>query len=340
VKQILPLLSCAIIIAFTYSASARDQIRVVGSSTVFPFIAASAERFGSKEEFSTPIVESTGTGGGIKLFCGGIGDEHPDMVNASRPIKDTESAMCKQNGVTEITELPIGYDGIVIANAKQSPVYPLTKQHLFLALAREVPKDGKLAPNSYTRWKEIDPALPDTSISVYGPPPTSGTRDAFVEMVMEETCGSFPEFAKAYPNKDIMKKKCALMREDGVFVEAGENDNLIVQKLSSNKDALGIFGFSFLEQNASMVKANPIGGVQPDVDTIAQGQYGIARSLFVYVKNQHKDTVPGLHAFAKEFTGDVAVGEDGYLILKGLIPLPEETHTNVKEIAEKLEPMR
>lgn len=318
---------------------ARDQIRVVGSSTVFPFVASAAERFGRRDDYATPIVESTGTGGGIKLFCSGVGEAYPDMSNASRPIKDSEIKLCAENGVTEIVELPIGFDGIVLANAKESHVFNLTKQHLFLALAHEVPKDGKLMQNPYQSWKEIDAALPDVAIAVYGPPPTSGTRDAFVEMVMEEACEHFPEYEMTYKDKNERKKHCVQMREDGRFIEAGENDNLIVQKLTGNRDALGIFGYSFLEQNSGLVKANPVGGVEPTFGAIADGSYGIARSLFVYVKRQNNESVEGLNAFAQEFTSDAAVGDDGYLILKGLIPLPHETHEQVKAIAKDLTPM-
>lgn len=319
------------------SAYAREQIRVVGSSTVFPFIASAAERFGKKNDnFPTPIVEATGTGGGFKLFCGGIGDAYPDMTNASRPIKKSEIELCTKHGVTEIVELPVGFDGIVIANAKDGPLFALSKLLVFKALAYEVPKGGKLVANPYKTWRDIDASLPDVAISVYGPPPTSGTRDAFVEMVMDETCEKLPEFTAAYPDKETRKSHCGMVREDGVYIDSGENDNMIVQKLTGNKEALGIFGFSFLEQNAEFVKANPIDGINPTFDAIADGSYGIARSLFVYVKRQHTDVVPGIMEFSQEFTSDAAVGEDGYLILKGLIPLPPEKHKEVKAIAKDL----
>jgi len=331
-------LTLLVLIAFAVPAFARDQIRIVGSSTVFPFVAAAAEQFGRDEQFRTPIVESTGTGGGIKMFCDGLGVDYPDMVNASRAIKSTEVEQCKANKITQITELKIGYDGIVLANALKSPHYPLKLEALFLALARKVP-DGKggLKTNGYKRWKQIDASLPDVGIEVYGPPPTSGTRDAFSELVMIEGCKKFPEYAATYTDGEVLKKECAMVREDGAFIEAGENDNLIVQKLSGNQHALGIFGYSFLEQNAALVKANPIDGVMPTFDDIVAGNYEVARSLYVYVKNQQQ--VPGLREFATLLTSDAAVGDDGFLIMKGLLPLHHEEHNKMKMIAAELTPM-
>lgn len=314
----------------------RQQIRVVGSSTVFPFVAAAAEYFGRATEYKTPIVESTGTGGGLKLFCDGVGEQFPDMANASRAIKPAEVEQCATHGVTNVTELMIGYDGIVLANALNSPAFDITKAQLFLGLARDVPKGGSLVPNPYKNWQDIDASLPNLPIRVYGPPPTSGTRDAFVELVMEQGCKSFPEYEVAYPDKDEHKAHCTMVREDGAFIEAGENDNLIVQKLVSNPESLGIFGFSFLDQNASHVKANKIGGVQPSFENIADGEYGIARSLFVYIKGEHVGRVPGLGEFARSIVSDEAVGDDGYLIIKGLIPLPEKMHKKALKTAKKL----
>lgn len=330
------LLICLIIAS---GARARDEIRIVGSSTVFPFVAAAAEAFGRGTEFKTPIVESTGTGGGFKIFCEGVGDNTPDFSNASRPIKASEIALCAEAGVTEITELKIGYDGIVLANAKDSVEYDLTKEQIFLALGREVPKDGKLVENFYEKWNEIDPSLPDVNIAVYGPPPTSGTRDAFVEIVMEQACEHFPEFEVAYTDKKVRAGNCKQLREDGAFIEAGENDNIIVQKLTTNPEAIGLFGFSFLEQNSALVKGNKVGGISPTFENIASGEYGIARSLYVYAKNAHAETIPGLREFAVELTSDDAVGMDGYLIYKGLIPLPGEAHVAVKETAKELKPL-
>ena len=332
--RLYPLISCLILLPGL--ALAREQIRVVGSSTVFPFVAAAAEQFGRQSDYRTPIVESTGTGGGIKMFCDGVGERYPDMANASRQIKASEIAQCEEHGVTEIIELKLGYDGIVLANARESANYPLTREALFLALARDVPKNGKLVRNPYQRWREVDPALPDLPIAVYGPPPTSGTRDAFVELVMHEACEAFPTYKNVAVDKDAYKHSCSLMREDGGFVEAGEDDNIIVQKLMNNPEALGIFGYSFLEQNAAMVKANPIDGVNPSFEAIVAGDYHVARSLFVYVKPQHVDAVPGLAEFAQLLVSDASVGEEGYLIMKGLLPLPDAQHEAMKAQAEKL----
>lgn len=319
------------------AAHAREQIRVVGSSTVFPFVAAVAEQFGRKGEFRTPIVEATGTGGGIKMFCEGVGDRYPDMANASRQIKDSERAQCAKHGVMDITELEIGYDGIVLANARASEAYALTRKALFLALARQVPSSGTLVDNPYKTWREVDAVLPDKPIAVYGPPPSSGTRDAFVELVMEAGCKEVSEMKVLVPDEKLRKHACSAMREDGAFIEAGEDDNLIVQKLASNPDALGVFGYSFLEANGAAIKANAIDGVLPSYETIEDGRYQVARSLFVYVKQVHLGKVPGLAEFAQEMTSDSASGADGYLVLKkGLLPLGEEKHIKAKENAAQL----
>lgn len=318
---------------------AREQIRIVGSSTVFPFVAAAAEQFGRAGKFRTPIVEATGTGGGIKMFCEGIGDDYADIANASRQIKSSEIELCAKHGITSITELKIGYDGIVLANARNSPSYALTRQNLFLALTRQVPVKGKLVDNPYTRWREIDPALPDVAIEVYGPPPSSGTRDAFTELVMLDGCKLVPELIKLLPNEKAQKQHCGAIREDGVFKEAGEDDNLIVQKLINNPSALGVFGYSFLESNAANVKANAVDGVMPDYDAIESGRYHVARSLFVYIKNAHADTVPGLREFAVELTSDAASGDDGYLVVKGLLPLGDDDHEAMKQRAKGLTPL-
>lgn len=306
-------------------AEAREQIRAVGSSTVYPFATAAAETFGQGGKFKTPIVESTGTGGGFKLFCAGIGEDYPDLSNASRPITASEKELCAKNGIKDITELTIGYDGIVLANSAKAPRFNVTKKDIFTALARELPgKDGKLAPNPYTKWNEINPKLPAQSIEVYGPPPTSGTRDAFVELVMEKGCEAFPEFKTAYPDDKARKNACHMMREDGKFIEAGEDDNLIIQKLQSNATALGIFGYSFLEENKGKVQGSLIDGTAPDYAHIEDGSYGISRSLFIYVKNAHIGKTPGLAEFAKEITSTAAIGKKGYLVSRGLLPLPAE----------------
>lgn len=334
-------LSTTFLMGGIQAAEARDQIRVVGSSTVYPFTSAAAEQFGKDGKFKTPIVESTGTGGGFKLFCSGIGEGTPDINDASRPITQSETDLCKKNGVTNIVEIPIGYDGIVIANAKAGPSYNLTKKQLFMALARELPgKDGKMAKNTYHTWKEISSSLPDAKIEIYGPPTTSGTRDAFVELVMEEGCKTFPEFAAAYPDKKQYKTACTSLREDGHFIESGEDDNVIVQKLVSNHNALGIFGYSFLEANKNKVQGSMIEGVAPTMANVESGKYKISRSLYIYIKGDHLGKIPGLAEFASEMVSDTAIGADGYLIDKGLLPLHSKEHKLASERAASLKTAR
>ena len=315
-------------------AAARDQIRIVGSSTVFPFSTAVAEQFGKTSKFKTPVVESTGSGGGIKLFCAGVGTEHPDITNSSRRIKSSEVESCAKNGVKEITEVKIGFDGIVLANAKSQPTYQLTREEIFLALAKQVPSDGKMVNNPYTRWKQINDKLPNVEIEVLGPPPTSGTRDAFVELVMEHACESFDVIKKL--EKNAKKAACATMREDGKFIEAGENDNLIVQKLEANPSALGIFGFSFLDQNTDKLHGSVVEGNAPTFDAIADGKYPVSRSMYFYVKKAHVGVIPGLKEYVTEFTSENAWGPDGYLAEKGLIPLPEKMRNEVAKSSQSL----
>ncbi|MGD8324563.1 MAG: substrate-binding domain-containing protein, partial [Gammaproteobacteria bacterium] len=316
----------------------RDNISIVGSSTVYPFSTVVAEQFGRTTKFRTPTVESTGSGGGLKLFCSGVGVQYPDITNSSRRIRASELADCAANGVDGVIEVRIGYDGIVLANDKESAQYSLSTRQIFLALARRVPapNGSGLVDNPYTRWSEIDPTLPDVSIEVLGPPPTSGTRDAFLELVMEPGCDSFESIA-ALPG-DEHDNVCFQMREDGShFIEAGENDNLIVQKLQANPAQLGIFGFSFLDQNADRVQGATINGVQPTFDSIADGAYPVARPLFFYVKSAHVDSIPGVREFLREFTSDAAWGEFGYLSDKGLIPLPEDERAEVLARVRSLE---
>lgn len=327
-------------IAFPGTAFAREAIHSVGSSTVFPFVAAAAEQFGRRSEFRTPIVEATGTGGGMKMFCSGVGLNTPDIANASRQIKPAEIEDCKKHGVTDIVELKLGYDGIVFVTSVKGADFGLTRDILFKALARQVPVKGALADNPYERWSDIDPSLPKTQIRVYGPPPTSGTRDAFVELVMLEACKKMPEYTARYANEDERKQQCQQLREDGRYIEAGENDNLLVQKLSNDNVALAILGYSFLEQNAALVKPHAIDGVRPGFDAIIGGKYKVARSLFVYLKKAHVGKVKGLDAFAVELTGDAASGADGYLVMKGLLPLPLAEHDAVKEVARTMQPMK
>lgn len=326
----------ATLITGTHSAEARDQIRAVGSSTVYPFITLAAERFGKGGKFKTPIVESTGTGGGFKLFCTGVGADHPDVNNASRAMTDSEKEICRSNGVSKVTEIGLGYDGIVIAQAKQSPAINLTKKDLFLALARQVPQGGKLVNNPYNTWNEVNPALPKQPISVYGPPPTSGTRDAFVELAFEEVCKAMPEYKEAYADEKERGKACKVVREDGKYIEAGEDDNLIVRKLATTPNALGILGYSFLEENVSQIKGANVDGIAPTFENISAGTYKLSRELFIYVKNDHIGQIPGLAEFAQEITSEAAFGKDGYMAQHGLIPLKDAERAESRKIASGL----
>ena len=318
----------AAVVAASFGASqaeARDQIRIVGSSTVYPFATVVAERFGKSTKFKTPVIESTGSGGGLKLFCAGVGDQHPDITNASRAIKSSEVEKCKKNGVTAITEVKIGYDGIVVANSKAAKQMTITRQQLFLALAKDVPAgEGKLVPNPNKMWSDIDKSLPAVKIEVLGPPPTSGTRDAFVELAMEAGCKKYG-WIKAMKKQDKKKYKavCHGIREDGGYIEAGENDVLIVKKLEANPNAFGIFGFSFLDQNADKVQGSKVEGVAPTFEAIADNSYPVSRPLFFYVKNAHVGKTPGIAEYLAEFTSEKAWGNDGYLADKGLIPMPD-----------------
>jgi len=308
----------------------RDQLKIVGSSTVFPFSTTVAERFGKNTDFKTPIVESTGSGGGLKLFCAGVGESHPDITNASRRIKSSEVEKCAANGITDIVEAKIGYDGIVFANSKESAQFDVSLTDLFLALAKDVPTgaDGELQANPNTTWDQVNPSLPAVKIEVLGPPPTSGTRDAFVELAMEGGCKTV-DWIKALKKTDkpAYKALCHTIREDGAYVEAGENDNLIVQKLKANPAAFGIFGYSFLEQNSDSVQGSLINGVAPEFEAIAEGDYPVSRSLFFYVKKDHIGVIPGIEEFLAEFTSEDTWGEDGYLADKGLIPMTEAERT-------------
>jgi phosphate transport system substrate-binding protein len=329
--------------SLAWGQAGRDYINIVGSSTVYPFATVVAEQFGRSSKFKTPKIESTGSGGGIKLFCAGVGVQHPDIANSSRRIKASEVADCAKNGVKEIVEIKIGFDGIVVADSVASPRFALTRKAIFLALAKQVP-DPKgsetLVANPYKTWKEVDPALPSRTIEVLGPPPTSGTRDAFVELAMEGGCKAWPWIA-AVKDKDEAKFKsiCHTIREDGRFIEAGENDNLIVQKLKANPNALGVFGYSFLEQNEDTVQGSTVDGVAPTFETIASGAYPVSRPLYIYVKKAHLAAIPGIREFVQEFTSTRAMGEEGYLADKGLIPLPAKELQAVQKTASAMELM-
>jgi phosphate transport system substrate-binding protein len=323
--------------ATTQSAYARDQIRIVGSSTVFPFATVAAESFGKKTDFKTPVIESTGTGGGMKLFCAGVGTEHPDLTNASRAIKKGEVENCKANGVTPI-EIKIGFDGIVIANSNKGEKLSLTLKDVFLALAKVIP-DGKggLIPNPNKTWKDVRADLPNQRIEVLGPPPTSGTRDAFVEIAMEGGAKAFKEL-KELRKSDKKKFKAVAhgIREDGAFIEAGENDNLIVQKLTSNPNAFGVFGFSFLDANNDKIQGATVEGAQPTFENIASGKYKVSRSLFFYVKKEHVGVIPGIKEYVQWFASDAVIGDEGAAIDKGLIPLPVAERVKLKSVVDAL----
>jgi phosphate transport system substrate-binding protein len=320
------------------AAEARDQIRIVGSSTVYPFATVVAERFGKTTNFKTPVIESTGSGGGLKLFCSGVGVEHPDITNASRRIKQSEVELCGKNGVNDVTEIKVGYDGIVFANAKSAEQSKFTKQQIFLALAKNIP-DGKggLKENDNIKWSDIDSSLPNKKIEVLGPPPTSGTRDAFAELALEGGCKTF-DFIKAMKKTDKKKYKavCHGVREDGAYVEAGENDVLIVRKLEANPKAYGVFGYSFLDQNSDKVQGSVVEGVVPTFDSIADGSYKVSRSLYFYVKGAHVGKVPGIKEYVAEFSSEQASGEDGYLSERGLIPMPEAERKKFRMDGEKM----
>jgi phosphate transport system substrate-binding protein len=322
---------------------ARDTVEVVGSSTVYPFATVVAERYGRATGKPTPKIESTGSGGGLKLFCSGVGVSFPDITNSSRRIKLSEFDKCASNGVNEVIEIKVGYDGIVLANSVKADVLNIERKDIFLALAKMVPgnSDGELIENPYKTWQDVNPVLPNTKIEVLGPPPTSGTRDAFAELAMEGGCEKVSWIA-AMKKKDKNQYKaiCHSIREDGAYIEAGENDNLIVQKLNANPDAFGVFGFSFLEQNADKVQGSLIEGVVPTFDTIADKSYPVSRPLYFYVKQAHVDVVPGIAGYLKEFTSEKAFGEEGYLTDKGMIPMSAEMRQQTRNTAKSLLSMK
>jgi len=367
------LISLAVVASTTniVTASARDSISIVGSSTVYPFATVVAERFGKSTDFKAPKVESTGSGGGLKLFCKGVGVATADITNASRRIKSSEFEQCQKNGVTDIVEVLIGYDGIVLANAKGTAPMNLSRKDIYLALAKLVPgPDGKLIENPNKTWKDVNPTLPAKKIEVLGPPPTSGTRDAFAELALEGGARSIPDIAAlrgmgadqadeiqalvkklgieaawdtsvknkgaSAKGKDVVKIIGRSVREDGAYIEAGENDNLIVNKLVANPNALGIFGFSFLDQNSDKVQGSIIDGNEPSFDAIASGTYKVSRPLYFYVKKAHIGTVPGIQEYLNTFVSEDTIGPDGYLVDKGLIPLGEEQYEEMSSGARAL----
>ena len=330
-------------IAQARAGSSRDYISIVGSSTVYPFATVVAENFGKKTRFKTPKIESTGSGGGHKLFGAGIGVEYPDITNSSARITRSQLEKDFKNGVKEVVEVKIGYDGIIVANSRQAMMFRLNRKDLFLGLAKQVPVAGDknaLQTNPYKTWKQINSLLPDVKIKVFGPPPTSGTRDAFVELVMEGGANAFAWIAKLkITDKKRYKKICHTIREDGAFIEAGENDNLIVDKLKKSPDALGILGFSFLDQNTDKIQGSFIDGVQPTFQAISDGFYPVSRPLYFYVKKAHVDNIPGMREYLAEFTSETAWGDEGYLTTKGLIPMPGEERRYYRKVVQELHPL-
>ena len=340
-------LAAGIVCAMSVNAqaqSARDSINIVGSSTVYPFTTTVAEQFGRGGKFKTPKVESTGTGGGIKLFCSGVGPQYPDIANASRRMNANEFATCQKNGVKDVVEVKVGYDGIVLAQSKAGAALAPTRKDVYLALAKNVPDPANpmnLIPNPYITWKDINKSLPAVKIEVLGPPPTSGTRDSFVELYMEAGCRTFAWLnGLRAQDEPRFKRACDTVREDGAYVEAGENDNLIVQKLTANKDAVGIFGYSFLEENLDRLKGAMVDGVSPTYETVSSGKYPASRPLFIYVKKQHVNVIPGIAEFVAEYVSDKALGEEGYLADKGLVPPLESEIGRIRDDSKSMKPLK
>ncbi|MEA1914125.1 MAG: substrate-binding domain-containing protein [Campylobacterota bacterium] len=333
-------LSVLAVSALTVSLQARDQIKIVGSSTVYPFSSAVAEEFGATTSYPTPVVESTGSGGGMKLFCAGNDMNTPDITNASRRMKTKEFTMCEKNGVTDITEAVIGFDGIAFAQAKSNKPFSVTKKQLLLAVAAEVPsQDGKsLVKNPYTKWNQIDASLPNREIVIYGPPKSSGTRDAFEDMILKGQTKKMDVYTKLYKADKVKNKaykKFKKIRTDGVYVPSGENDNLIVSKLNKNKAAFGIFGYSFLMENDDKVSGSKINGVSPTPDTISSGKYPISRSLFFYTKNSHASKVPAMAKYVEMFMSEKMIGTDSILGEIGLIALPNDRRAAIQKSVSK-----
>ena len=342
-KKLTSFLFTSLLLVIANTAVAREQISIVGSSTVYPFATVVAEHFGKTSDFKTPKIESTGSGGGLKLFCAGLGTKTPDITNASRRIKQSEIDKCKKNNVSKIIEVKVGYDGVVLAHSKKVAQMKLSLKDIFLALAKDIPNpDGSknFVPNPYKTWNQVNKVLPNKKITVLGPPPTSGTRDAFAELAMEGGCKKF-DWIKTMKKQDkkAYKARCHSIREDGAYIEAGENDNLIVQKLRVNADALGIFGFSFLEQNMDSVQGSMIDDVAPVFETISGGSYPISRALYFYVKKQHIGIVPGIAEYAEAFISLEATGNHGYLIDRGLIPMDAREHKSVMTRVLQMTPM-
>ena len=314
-----------------------SQIQIVGSSTVYPFTTAVAERFAqTNASFKAPIVESTGTGAGMKLFCGGVGDNFPDMTNASRRIKKSELETCAKNGVKQVIEIPVGIDGLaLIEGVKGAHNFQLTAADVYKALAANPFGKG---PNTAKTWKDVNPALPAVAIKVFGPPPTSGTRDSFAELILEKGCESDPAMKELKTSdSDRHKEVCTKIREDGAYVEAGENDNLLVQKVAANPGAIGVLGYSFMEENAGSVRGIPLGGVAPTAETIGSLTYPGARQVYIYAKGEHMNVIPGMKEFLAEYAR--AWGAGGYLAQRGLIPSPADVQAKATAAVQSLTPV-
>jgi len=332
-------LACIVVAASSFAsatvqAQVRDHISVAGSSTVFPFSSTVAEVFGKAGHFKTPVVESTGTGGGFKAFCAGIGSGTTDINDASRPITDGEKELCARNGVTAIDEIRVGYDGIILAGAASAKAFDVSLEQLWLAAAKLVPVGGKWVPNPYKRWSDISPKLPNKTILIYGPAPNHGTRDAFIELVMDPSCQHVPEYAGVA--KDDQKKTCQTVREDGAWIDVSEDYALIMGKLAADASAMAVFTFSYLDQNRNKIRASTVNGVAASLETISSGKYPISRPLFIYVKRGHVGVIPGLPEFVQEFVSARAAGKDGYLADKGLIPMPAKELDAQQAIAKSL----
>jgi phosphate transport system substrate-binding protein len=337
-KKLNFVLSLLVAIAISGVASARDQIKIVGSSTVYPYATVVAEKFG-KSGFKTPVIESTGTGGGMKLFCAGVGTQHPDITNASRAIKSKEKALCAKNGVKDIVEIVVGNDGISFAHSVKAKDMNFTKEQLWRALAHDVDVNGKVVKNPYKKWSDIDKSLPNKGIKILVPPPTSGTRDAWNSLVMGKGCSKAAKAAFTAAGKKA-KKACAKLREDGLAVEAGENDTLIVNKLAADPDMFGLFGFSYLVANKDKIKATKVEGKLPSLASIQDYTYPIARPLFFYVKKAHVGTVPGIKEYLKEFTAKGTMGPKGYLTDIGLVPLDSKSYKKTRTAGTKLKTIK
>jgi phosphate transport system substrate-binding protein len=325
------------VVAVPANAQMRRNIRIVGSSTVYPFSKAVSERFArANPGVPAPVVESTGSGAGIKLFCGGVGAQYPDIVNSSRRIKASEFKSCQANGVAQVTEIAFGLDGLAIGTSKKTGLTNLSLRDVYVALAKA--PFGK--PNTTKTWKDVNGSLPALPIRIYGPPSTSGTRSSIEDLFMEPACAANPAMAALKKSNEAKYNSvCKGIREDGAYVTSGENDNLIVQKLEANPGTVGLFGYSYLEENLNLLKGVAINGVTPTYQTIANFRYPGARPLYFYVKNAHAKAIPGIRAYSAEFVREATFGPQGYLMKLGLIALPDAVRKRNQGLATTLTPM-